>query len=179
MISAFGIDHGDYVSKAVKDKTKRQIETGGAAVIGGGAAQGIYQGAAYGPKKAIRDYYGHNTKMSEFPKRAKPTKAEAAKTRLASSRVGRTAKIQPPKLQKDRKKAWESAKKAQTKAGIPPQGATKAKFYRTLPKTAPFARTQRVLGYTHAGKLGTAVGTGVTLAGAATAAAAVSRRKRR
>lgn len=166
MISAFGIDHGE-ISKAYgrgpamdaarwtagiagvggagggatvaverrKGAKRRDAEhVAAAGVLGGGAAQGVYQAIGYEAK--------HRTARAE------------AKAGL--SRAKKDKKLKPVKRA---------------------HGAFTPGMYRNYPKDLPGAKTHRALGYTHRGKTGTALGTAVTLAGAAGAIKATKKAK--
>jgi hypothetical protein len=130
---------------------KSRKSEAGAAVAGGALSQAAYQGAAYGAGNYVRRRTGHNLTTAQV-------------------RSGHTPGVHP-KLRDT--SAWE-AYHAERKAHL--KGKSSAEGYRSFPKHLRYSTAERVMGHTHGGKLGTGIGTALTLAGAGGAAGAVHRR---
>ena len=123
-----------------------------AAVAGGAAAQGAYQGAAYGLSGRARTKTGHNLTAADF---------DGGKT---------PAGLHPSLRSKEAWQAHHDKRRAHLKGKSPKEA------YRTFPKELKYSRLERTLGHTHGGRLGTAIGTAVTLTGAGAAARTVRKR---
>lgn len=133
-----------------KDDRDRQAT---AAAVGGWAGQGAYQAPAYAARKYVRGF-----KSSKVPKIETPgMKANAANFPDKAERNARTAYIKQAKEHKDRYERLADRK-------------------RNTPPNWHGAKMERILGRTHGGKTGTAIGTAVTGVGGLTALAISEKR---
>lgn len=136
------------VSKADHKKEKEA----GAAVGGAAVGQGAYQGAGYGAK-----HHNLNTRYDRFV-----------------SQKGNNYVVPKGWSRNQYDKAiHEHAQKFADKGG-----RGHPDFMRTMPKEIPGSKVFRVLGHTHRGKWGTALGTAATVSGGA-AGYAIARKKRK
>jgi len=120
-------------------KADRQKEKDVAAIAGGAVAgQGVYQGAGYGLK-----HYNQKTNFNRF-------KNSKGKEYLVPKGWSRS--------KYDRFNSVHTAK----------YGNRTAKYMRKMPKEVPGSNIFHILGYTHRGKTGVALGTAATVGGAAT-----------
>lgn len=138
-------------TKAARDD-KRRGRQAAAAVASGGVAQGVYQGAAYGTGAYTRRRTGHNLKDAE------------------QARGNRD--LHPSLRSPEAWTAHHDKRKAHLKDA--PDFKT---AYRTFPRELKYSLAERVQGFTHGGKTGTAIGTALTI-GAAGAGAAKAKPRR-
>lgn len=112
------------------------------ATAGGWAAQGAYQGAGYAAKHRAQRKYAYGS--SGQGRQAFLTNPDGSKSFRTKSQSDKRIKA--------------AEKQTGTRRGTP-------EFDRRYPKTLPEWKTHRVLGLTHRGKIGTAVGGTLTAAG--------------
>lgn len=134
--------------------TEEAKEAAGA-TLGGWAAQGAYQGAGYGARNAARGIGGSKVPRHELPH----LKADEANFPDPAERA---------------KRAQNAKEREQLNRHHP----RKVDQKRNTPLHWHGAKTERILGRTHGGKTGTALGTALTLGGVALGAEAASSKKR-
>jgi hypothetical protein len=128
-------------------KSDRGEKEAAAATVGAGAAQGAYQGVGYGTKH----YVDRHTRKG-----------------------GKGVTPEQVRLQDKTLKPLKSKYGMRLPHGDPKRDNTG--YHRNYPKELPHGGTIRALGHTHEGKLGVAVGAGVTVVGGGTALLAARHR---
>ena len=164
--SAFGVEH---ITKAygrgpAMDAARWTVGLGTTSAAGGGAIYG-------------------NERMGKRPRK----KSDAADIAVAGAAGGAAGQgvYQAAGYEAKHRAMRTEAKSGQTKnqkdKKLKPAkkmfGAHTAGMYRNYPKDMPGARIHRTLGYTHRGKIGTAVGAAATLGASAAAIAAARKSK--
>ena len=141
------VGSGGLTYGATRDKKKT------AGVVGGGlAGQAAYQGAGYATTNYTRTRSGQSLRRSDL-------------TDIASGK--KPMGLLHPDLAE--KKGWEKRmdQRRHHTATHTSGGSTNwKKVYREWPKDAPYSRASRVIGHTHNGKTGVALGAATTIGGA-------------